>query len=115
MALTKEQIESELESLKERFEFLKSKVDLLEILAKSRVAAPSPEAQIEPMVKVKQINAGGKRYFCKTIQEQQIFAENNPGVKTESFDIELQSETAKGYLEDPENIKQFTKKENQNG
>ena len=108
--MTNQQLENEVENLKEKFEMLKGKVELLEILAKQPAVPKVEEVQIK-LVKVKQINANGKSYFCKTQQEQQVFAENNPGVKTESFDIELQEATAEKYLNDPENIKQFTKKE----
>jgi hypothetical protein len=103
-------LESEVENLKEKFELLKSKVDLLEILAKQPKAAPVEEGQIK-LVKLKQINIGGKKYFCKTIAEQQAFVENHPGAKTESFDIEVQVETAEKYLADPENMKQFARRE----
>jgi hypothetical protein len=61
--------------------------------------------------KVTQIIVGKKSYFCTTPEEERIFAENNPDVKTETFKIELLISTAEKYLNDPENVKQFTKKE----
>lgn len=58
--------------------------------------------------RVIQIITGNKIYFCRTSEEEQIFSENNPGVKTETFHIELLNSTADKYLNDPENRKQFT-------
>lgn len=106
--MTKDEMESDLIRLQEKVGVLESKMGLLEIIVKKQEPL---EPEQDKMVKVTQINANGKRYFCQTPQEQQIFAENNPGVKTESFNVELQAETAKSYLNDPENKKQFTKKE----
>jgi hypothetical protein len=57
-----------------------------------------------------EIIAGKRIYFCETSEEQQIFSENNPGVETETFHIELLVPTADKYLNDPENKKQFTSK-----
>lgn len=108
--MTKDEIESDLIRLQETVEVLKSKMDLLEIIVKQPKAPQAEETQVK-LVKVIQINMGKKSYFCKTAEEQQIFAENNPGVKTESFNIELQEVTAEKHLNDPENKKQFTKKE----
>jgi len=111
--MTKEQLESEVEMLKERFEFLKSKVDLLEILAKNTKAPPQQENVLPPVKKVIQINTkDGKTYFCSTPEQQQIFEENYPGAKAESFNIELAAGTADKYLE--ESKKHFTKKETVN-
>ncbi len=127
--MTNQQMESAVELLKEQVEGLKGRVGMLEIVAKNTVAAAGPEEPLERMVKVIQINVapktkmvvedkrkvlklveGGKEYFCITAEEQRIFAENNPGVKTESFKVELQEAAAEKYLNDPENKKQFTKK-----
>jgi len=112
MPLTKEQVESELERLKEGLDALKSRVDLMQILAEKEAATPT-EAPNEGTVPVIQINdlTTKKRYFCKTPEEQRIFQENNPGVDTESFAVELTPALAKGFLDDPENKKQFTRQE----
>lgn len=59
--------------------------------------------------KVTQIIVGKKSYFCTTPEEERIFAENNPDIKTETFKIELLISTAEKYLNDPENKKQFTR------
>lgn len=59
--------------------------------------------------KIIQINAKGKKYFCETPQEQQIFAENNPGVKTETFNLEMPIAIANGRLNAPGNKEQFAK------
>lgn len=75
-----------------------------------------------------QINACGKEYFCLTPEEKQIFFENNPGARntekynketekmekkknSESFHIELPDYVAKGYLNKPDNQKQFVRKD----
>lgn len=64
------------------------------------------------IVEVIQINMGKNRYFCKNSQEQEIFDENHPGAKTESFTIELPDYIAKKYLDNPDNKKQFERKKN---
>lgn len=52
----------------------------------------------------------GKRiFFCRTPEEEMIFSGNNPGVKTETFHIEMLVSTANKYLNGPENRKQFTR------
>ncbi len=51
----------------------------------------------------------GQAYFCKTKEEECIFSENNLGVEIETFSIELLASTARKYLDNPENKKQFTK------
>ena len=69
-------------------------------------------------VKIKEIiayrkNKVGEAYFCQTKEQEQTFKENNPGVRTEMFEIQLLKSTAIKYLNNPENKKQFTKKEEQ--
>ncbi len=71
------------------------------------------------------IENGRKPYFCQTKEQEVIFLENNPGVRTEdsnkviiaasgvrteSFDIQLLKSTAIKYLNDPRNVEQFTSK-----
>jgi hypothetical protein len=111
--MTNQQMESALELLQEKVAGLKDRLDLMQILIDklSIQPAPQPEQEIEKTVKVIQINMGEKRFFCKTPEEQQVFQDNNPGAKTESFNIELTPATARGFLDNPENKKQFTKKE----
>jgi len=53
-----------------------------------------------------------KPCFCQTKEQEAVFAENNPDVRTETFEIQLLKSTAIKYLDDPENMKQFEKKEN---
>lgn len=127
--MTKEQMESELENLKEKFELLAGKVELLEIIAKQPVAPKVEESPTVKLVKLIQINVKpkyvydktkgitttrmtekGRSYFCRTPDEQLIFNENNPGADTETFTIEVQEAVAKKYLEDPDNKAQFEKK-----
>ena len=114
--MTNVQMESKVEMLEEKFEFLKGKVDLLEILVKKQselttvIANKQPDPSVPPVKKVIQINTkDGKEYFCETAQEQLIFEENYPGAKAESFNVELARETADKYLN--ESKKHFTKKE----
>jgi len=52
-----------------------------------------------------------RKYFCQDKEDLLIFKENNPGVKTETFYIQLLKSSAIKYLNDPENMKQFIKKE----
>lgn len=66
----------------------------------------------KPTGKKKRIEKGSP-YFCQTKEQEQTFKENNPGVRTEMFEIQLLKSTAIKYLNNPENIKQFTKKEEQ--
>jgi len=49
-------------------------------------------------------------YFCQTKEQETMFSENNPGTRTETFVIQLLESTAKKYLNDPENMKQFARK-----
>jgi hypothetical protein len=91
----------------------KSEMNELEML-KRRVKELELDAE-QPTTRghkrVIQIIAGKEIYFCRTPEEQMIFSENNPGVETETFNIELLNSTAEKYLNDPENKKQFMKKE----
>ena len=98
------------EEINERIKGLVNRVELLEIVAKAQ-SQSVPQSESTSIKKVIQINAKGKTYFCTTSQEQQIFTENNPGVETETFNIELPPTVADRYLNNPENKKQFTKKD----
>ncbi len=64
------------------------------------------------------IENGRQPYFCQTKEQEVIFMENNPGVRTkdsnsgartESFNIQLLKSTAVRYLNDPRNVEQFTR------
>jgi hypothetical protein len=66
------------------------------------------------------IENGRKPYFCQTKEQELIFKENNPGVRTkdfnsgvrtESFSIQLLKSTAIKYLDEPRNVKEFTRPE----
>ncbi len=96
--------------LEARVDELTSKVDLLAIIAKKADSAGQQDEQ-QKSRKVTQINMGGKKYICETAAEEAIFAENNPGAKTESYHLELPNHIIEGYLNDPENKKQITRKE----
>lgn len=128
--------ENEIETINkiiEKQEELENRMSLLEIIAKKSVSEVPLEPQ-QTMKKVIQISTmpkmskakynnkreliakeeviePGKTYFCTTPQEQSIFADNNPDVKVETFNIEMPTFVADKHLNDPENKKQFTKKE----
>ena len=57
------------------------------------------------------IENGRKPYFCQTKEQELIFKENNPDARIETFSIQLLKSTAIKYLDDPRNVKQFTKEE----
>ena len=94
--------------LEARCDDLTNRIELLEIIAKK--TGPAEDEQ-QKSRKVTQINMGGKKYICETAAEEAIFTENNPGVKTETYHLELPDHIIDGYLNDPENKKQFTRKE----
>ena len=54
-------------------------------------------------------------YWYQTKEQEVIFKENNPGVRTESFNVQLLKSTAIKYLNAPGNMKQFIKKGVDNG
>ena len=57
------------------------------------------------------IENGRAPYFCQTKEQEVIFKENNPDARIETFSIQLLKSTAIKYLDDPRNVKQFTKEE----
>lgn len=57
------------------------------------------------------VEKGRPPYFCQDKEDATIFAENNPGTRTETFTVQLLKSTAIKCLNNPENVKQFTKKE----
>ena len=61
--------------------------------------------------KVLYVEVPRRPYFCQTKEQEAIFSENNPSTRTETFEIQLLKSTAVKYLNDPENMKQFKKKE----
>lgn len=97
------------DKIQEKLNDLENRVQLLEIIAKKQASETQPEPQQDKPKKIIQINAKGKKYFCETPQEQRIFSENNPGVKTETFNIEMPILIANERLNAPGNKKQFTK------
>ncbi|MCK5016957.1 MAG: hypothetical protein KAS32_07775 [Candidatus Peribacteraceae bacterium] len=71
--------------------------------------AGTEESIVRGHKKVIEIIAGGKKYFCDSMEGKMIFSQNNPGVKVEMYNIELPLHLADRYLNDPENKKQFTR------
>ncbi len=54
-------------------------------------------------------------YFCQDPEDASTFAENNPDTRTETFTVQVRKSTAIKYLDSPENMKQFKKREVQHG
>ncbi len=106
-----DKVMTEKEEMIERIDSLENRVELLEIIAKKGSPGGLSEEIQRDVKKVIQINAKGRKYFCETDLEQHLFTENNPGVVTESYNIELPTDIADRYLSNPENKKQFVKKE----
>ncbi len=50
-------------------------------------------------------------YFCQDPEDAQIFAENNPKARTETFTVQVRKSTAIAYLDAPRNMEQFKKRE----
>jgi len=46
-------------------------------------------------------------FFCQDPEDAQIFTENNPDLRTETFTVQVRKSTAIKYLDAPENMKQF--------
>lgn len=57
------------------------------------------------------IEKGRKSCFCQSPEDETIYKVNNPKARIESFGIQLLKSTAIKKLNDPENMKQFVKKE----
>ncbi len=58
------------------------------------------------------VEIGREPYFCQDPEDALIFAENNPGVRTETFTVQLRKKTAIRYLNAPRNMAQFKEKQN---
>ena len=58
---------------------------------------------------------GRRSYFCQDKEDLLIFKENNPEPRLETHDVQVLKSTAVKYLNDPENMKEFVKKEEKNG
>ncbi len=50
-------------------------------------------------------------YFCQDPEDSLTFSENNPDTRTETFTVQVRKSTAIKYLDAPENMKQFQKRE----
>lgn len=50
-------------------------------------------------------------YFCQDPEDALVFSENNPDTRTETFTVQIRKSTAIQYLDSPENMKQFKKRE----
>ena len=53
------------------------------------------------------VEIGREPYFCQDPEDALLFAENNPGVRTETFTVQVRKSTAIKYLDSPRNMKQF--------
>lgn len=112
MAKTEEELLAiKIADMQDKLDGLEPRVKCLEIIASKGTVGIQTEEPVQQVKKVIQINANGRKYICITSAEQQIFKENNPDVRMETYTIELPNFIADKYMKDPENIKQFTKKE----
>ncbi len=50
-------------------------------------------------------------YFCQDPEDALTFADNNPDTRTETFTVQVRKSTGIKYLDAPENMKQFEKRE----
>ena len=92
-------------------------VEIIEIIAydatkKPRRQAPERDGQLGEIKKDRDgktlyVENGRAPYFCQDPEQALIFAENNPGVRTESFTVQVRKSTAIKYLDAPRNMKQF--------
>ena len=57
------------------------------------------------------VENGRVPYFCQDPEDAEVFAENNPDARTETFTIQVRKNTAIKYLDAPRNMKQFKKRE----
>lgn len=79
-------------------------VKVTEIIAYDVVGKKKDEDGKETIVE-----KGRRPYFCQTKEQENVFTENNPGIRTETFGVQLLKSTAIKKLNDPENMKQFKK------
>lgn len=61
----------------------------------------------QPTGRERKVEKSHGPYFCQTKEQELIFKENNPGVRIESFNVQLLKSTAIKYLNSPKNMKQF--------
>ena len=80
-------------------------IKIIEIIAYEVTGKKKNEDGIEKNIEI------GHPYFCQDIEDELVFANNNPGKRTEKFTVEVLKSTAIRYLDDPENVKQFVRKE----
>ena len=96
-------------------------VEVIEIIAydatkKPRRYPPDKDQDIGDIIKDKggnilYVEVSRGPYFCQDPEDAQIFAENNPTTRTETFTVQVRKSTAIKYLDAPENIEQFAKQE----
>ncbi len=95
-------------------------VEVIEIIAYDATKEPRrhPLEKNETKGRIKKDNDGNvlyveigrSPYFCQDPEDALVFAENNPGVRTESFTIQVRKSTAIEYLNAPRNMRQFERK-----
>lgn len=81
-------------------------VKVIEIIAYDPVGKKRNEDDTKDVI----VEKGRAPYYCQDPEDELVFAENNPNARTEKFNVQLLKSTAIRYLNDPENMKQFTKK-----
>ena len=53
------------------------------------------------------VENGREPYFCQSPEDIYVFQENNPGVRTETFTVDVLKSTAQKYMDSPRNMKAF--------
>ena len=88
--------------LQEQIDALDNRVQLLEIIAKKGGSQDLGQSEVQ-FKKVIQVNIGTSKYFCETQEEVLALSAKNPGLPTETFNVELPVAIANEYLNDAEN------------
>ena len=103
--MTETKAETMYKELEQDENVAKGHIKVIEIIAYDVVGKKKNEDGKEIIVE-----KGRAPYFCQEQEDELVFAENNPGVRTEKFTVQLLKSTAIKYLNNPENMKQFAKK-----
>ena len=91
-------------------------VEVIEIIAYKATKEPRRYPPEKPGIQGEIMKKDGKTlyvevssgpFFCQDPEDEQIFTENNPDLRTETFTIQVRKSTAIKYLNAPENMKRF--------
>lgn len=95
---------------RERKVVMPNRVELIQINTKPEIA-PAKYGKKHELIANAKVVTPGKKYYCMTGREKQIFKDNHPDEEIEAFNIELPGYLADKYLNEPENKRQFARKE----